>query len=303
MKLKTSRHQRRIWWKPYRGFFQQVFFVIFILCLSGFFWTVESAFFHRDELRVWFFDIGQGDATFIETPDGHQILIDGGPGKSVLTKLGEVMLPWDRTIDVVVATHPDADHIGGLASVLERYEVNTIVSNGDKKTTDIAEGFLVASTAEEGADRVVGRKGMTLSFGEVLLTEVWPTEIGVEDKDANIGSIVYRLDYKDTSILFTGDATEDVEAQIIQGVGNIDVLKVGHHGSITSSSYEFLASIDPEFSVISCGVDNRYGHPHPLILKRFSDLAVSVFRTDQDGDVLLTSDGGEPVIRSKPLPF
>ncbi len=308
MKVRTSRYLSRKRFFFFRYFTNEVALmravvVLALLIVSGGLWTYESAFRYRDELRIWFFDIGQGDAIFIETPDGHQILIDGGPDRDILTKLGQVMLPWDRTIDVVVGTHLDADHIGGLAAVLDRYDVRTVVSNGDKKDTSVAAGFIEARDEEADADLVMGRVGLVLRFGDVTLREIWPTETGVQDQDANVGSIVYRLDYGETSVLLTGDATESVEKEIAFDVGDIDVLKAGHHGSITSSSYDFLSAIDPEFVVISCGENNRYGHPHPVILKRFSDLLVRTFRTDQDGDILLTSGGGEPLIRAAPLPF
>ncbi len=303
MRLKSSRLTPKRWWKNHRIRVQQTVLVLVLLIVSGGLWTYESAFRYRNELRIWFFDIGQGDSAFIETPDGHQILIDGGPDRDILTKLGQVMLPWDRTIDVVIGTHPDADHIGGLAGVLQQYEVTTIVSNGDKKSTAVAAGFFEARDSEPGATLVTGRLGNSIRFGEVLLTQLWPTEDAVEDPDTNIGSIVYRLDYHDTSVVLMGDATESVEQAIQASVGEVDVIKLGHHGSVTSSSYDFLQSAHPEEVVISCGVDNRYGHPHPAVISRLWDLGIEIYRTDKDGDLLLTSDGGDPWIHRSPLPF
>lgn len=255
------------------------------------------------ELRVWFFDVGQGDATLIVTPDGHQILIDGGPDRAVLSKLGEVMPPWDRTLDAVVATHPDADHIGGLAAVLDRYEVARVVYNGDDKDTSVADAFNAAREAEPGAVVELGRRGSVLAFGDVTLTELWPAPSALRDEDTNVASIVYRLDYGDTSVLLMGDATEAVESQVASSAGDVDVLKAGHHGSATSSSYAFIQAVSPELAVISCGEDNRYGHPHPAVVDRFLELGAAILRTDLDGDILLTSDGGEPIVRAAPLPF
>ncbi len=280
------------------------------LALASLLFALESrATVASGELRVWFFDIGQGDATFIVTPDGRQILIDGGPDRAVLSKLGEVMPPWDRTLDVVVATHPDADHIGGLAAVLDRYEVARVVWNGDDKDTSVADAFNAARDAEPGAVVELGRRGSVLAFGDVTLTELWPAPSALRDEDANVASIVYRLDYGDTSVLLMGDATEAVEGELTMGTGgtegawDVDVLKAGHHGSATSSSYAFLQAVAPEFAIVSCGEDNRYGHPHPAVVDRFLELGAVILRTDLDGDILLTSDGGEPIVRAAPLPF
>lgn len=259
---------------------------------------------HSGELRVWFFDIGQGDATFVQTPDGHQLLIDGGPDDAVLAKLGAVMGPLDRSLDLVLATHPDADHIGGLASVLARYEVAEVATNGDDKRTSIADGFDAARDAETGARIGVVRAGDAWTFGDVTLEAVWPaTDEDVAREDANDASVVLLLTYGDATVLLTGDAPAAAEARFASLAGDVDVLRAGHHGSATSSAFAFLRDVAPEVAIISSGVDNRYGHPHPAVLQRFLDLGIAVLRTDLDGDILLTSDGGEPVISAAPLPF
>lgn len=305
MTLRTSRRQPRSFLSRYRRRVEYAVVIVTMLLIANVLFVAESRapVFRDGELRVWFFDVGQGDATFIETPDGHQILIDAGRDDAVLAKLGSVMPPWDRTIDVVVATHPDADHLGGLPSVLERYDVARVVSNGDEKDTGVAEAFLEARDAEPGAVLEIGRKGNGFVFGDVTLTELWPTEAAIADEDANVASIVYLLTYGDTTVLLTGDATESVELDILRAAGDLDVLKAGHHGSRTSSAYEFIRATTPAAAIISSGENNAYGHPHPVILKRFADLGVDVFRTDMDGDVLLTSMGGEPTVVPAPLPF
>lgn len=305
MTLRTSRRRPRTFLARHRRRVEYAAVVAVMLLVANVLFVAEShtQVLRGGELRVWFFDVGQGDATFIETPDGHQILIDAGRDDAVLAKLGSVMPPWDRAIDVVVATHPDADHVGGLASVLERYDVARVVSNGDEKDTDVAAAFLEARDAEPGAVLEIGRKGSALVFGDVTLTELWPTEASIVDEDANVASIVYLLSYGDTTVLLTGDATESVEFDILRSVGDLDVLKAGHHGSRTSSAYEFIRATTPVVAIISSGENNTYGHPHPAILKRFADLGVGVFRTDEDGDVLLVSDGGEPFVGPAPLPF
>lgn len=255
------------------------------------------------ELRVWFLDIGQGDATLIETPNGEQILVDGGPGDAVLTKLGQIMSPLDRTIDAVVATHPDADHISGLIPVLERYDVREVMYNGDVHDTQTTDAFVAAREAEPNAERPTVRVGDVFTFGDVTLTAVWPTDAAVANADTNTGSIVFLLTYGDTSVLLTGDAPEEAEQGFEDAVGDIDVLKVGHHGSVYSSSVAFLEIARPEIAVISVGAHNRYGHPSPVVMARLDEEGIPYFRTDRDGDILLTSTGGEPTVRPSPLPF
>lgn len=315
MTARASRHRPRSLWSRHRARLERAAVALAALAIASLLFAVESrATVASGELRVWFFDVGQGDATLIITPEGHQILIDGGPDRVVLAKLGEALPPWDRTLDAVIATHPDADHIGGLAAVLGGYEVARVITNGDGKDTSVAAAFESARASEPGASLETGRRGRTLAFGELTLTELWPAEGALADDDANAASIVYRLDYGDTSVLLMGDATEGVEGEITKGTWgadgtegtealDVDVLKVGHHGSATSSSYAFLQEVSPEFAVISCGLENRYGHPHPAVVQRFLDLGVDILRTDLSGDILLTSDGGEPTVRAAPLPF
>ncbi len=303
--LTTCRHLPRPWWKRHRRQFERFVVTAILLVVASTLYAFESrAIEHRGELRVWFFDVGQGDATLIETPDGHQILVDGGPDDAVLAKLGEVLGPLDRSIDMVLATHPDADHIGGLAGVMRNYDVAEIDTNGDQKFTSTAQNFEDASGRETGADQVIVRAGQSWQFGDVSIRAVWPrNDEDVAAEDANYSSVVLLVTYGDTSILLTGDATADAEIVLGGSVPDIDLLKVGHHGSATSSAYAFLADITPETAVVSCGLDNRYGHPHPAVLARFAELGIGVLRTDLDGDILLTSDGNEPTIRPSPLPF
>ncbi len=256
------------------------------------------------ELRVWFFDVGQGDAIFIETPDHRQILIDGGPSQAVLSKLGQVMPPWDRSVDAIVLTHPHLDHVAGLVSVLERYDVAAVYDGGALARTGVMDAFGDKSVAELAAtDHLVA--GDRIVYGAVTLDVLAPTRSvdGTYPKDPNEASVVLLLTYGDTMILLMGDAPDDVEDDILPAVGDVDVLKVGHHGSRTSSSIEFLDDVTPEFAIISDGVGNSYGHPHPATLQRLEDRGIRIRRTDLDGDILLTSTGGEPTVEPSPLPF
>lgn len=249
-------------------------------------------------------DIGQGDAFFIEFPTGEQWLIDGGPDDAVLAKLGSLLLPWDRTLDAVFLTHPDADHVTGLVSVLDRYEVDTIYETGVRAHTPNDEAF-VDRRETILSDRTQLISGNVLNVGDVTLTIVWPdgSQEGIYPEKRNNLSINFVLEYGDTRVLFTGDAEAVVEASVGPRVGDVDVLKVGHHGSLTSTSWEFLQIVDPEVTLISMGRENTYGHPHPVIIERLVQIGATILRTDLHRDVLLTSYGDEPIVQPSPLPF
>ena len=252
---------------------------------------------------MWVFDIGQGDAIFIQTKEGQQILIDGGRDQKILQKLSSVMWPWDRTIDAIVATHPDADHITGLISVLDRYQVNTIYETGVRGETPMIDALVEAIGREEAAHTIL-RAGDRFDFGDVQFMIEWPTQEAVNSaKDRNNTSIVLKLIYGSHSILLTGDAEKEVEAEIAKKIGDVDVLKVGHHGSVSSSTLTFLEQIKPEYALIPVGEKNSYGHPHPVVLSRLMQVAAQIFRTDLDGDILVTTDGTHLQVGPKSLPF
>lgn len=241
-------------------------------------------------LHVWFLDVGQGDAILIQAPDGRQILVDGGPSPStLLDQLGEVLPFWDRSLDLVVLTHPDADHVSGLVPLFERYKVVTVVDSvaADDKA---AGAWLTASSAARVA-RQPAVRGMRLVAGPVVMTVLSPPEAPLAQLAGNNRSVVLRLDYGQTSLLLTGDAEQDAEHAMLEAGLPLraDVLKVGHHGSSASTSAAFLATVQPRLAVISVGADNRFGHPAPELLDRLSGIEVS--RTDERGRIELVSEG------------
>ncbi|MBI2474841.1 MBL fold metallo-hydrolase [Candidatus Uhrbacteria bacterium] len=282
-------------------FLIRIFVSVVILFLLAY--TSQFARIRTPDLKVWFFDIGQGDATFIETPNGQQILVDGGPDNSILQKLSSVMWPWDKTIDAIFVTHPDADHITGLISVLDRYNVKAIYETGVRGSTPMIIG-LEKAMDEERASRIITTQGKSFEFDGARMDILWPTLDAIaKEKERNNTSIVIRMSYGDSSFLLTGDAQTEVEDDYAKLVGDIDVLKVGHHGSKTSTSVLLLKTIKPEFAIISDGVDNKYGHPHPIVLERLKDIGAMIFRTDKDGDVLAKSDGVSLQVAPVFLPF
>lgn len=260
-------------------------------------WMAVFASAQNGQLEVHFFDVGQGDAIFIELPDGRQILIDGGPDDTVVEKLNEAMSFFDKEIDIVIATHNEADHIGGLPAALAHYKVGTIIWNGVKAETKIFEEFKNAMDSE-GSEIITGRCCARFSLSSGAFFEIlhpFNSGDGPSSKSAkqNNQSLVIRLVYGNDSFLFTGDIERGAEYEIVKQNFNLqsDVLKIPHHGSKTSSSELFLEEVRPKVAVIFAGRNNPYGHPHEAVLDRLAKYAIKVIGTYEKGDILLVSNG------------
>lgn len=267
-----------------------------VLFLASFFaWGAVFDSNGEGNLNLTFFDVGQGDSIFIETSQNQQILIDGGPTSNILEKLGNEMPFWDRTIDLIILSHPEADHMTGLLEVLKRYRVENILWTGVvKQTAEYREW--VKLFEKEKANIQIARAGQQIYGGSTSIIKILsPFEDfeGKEMKDSNITSVVFRLDHGENSFLFTGDAPSFSEKEmILRGVDlDADVLKAGHHGSKTSSSEDFLKKVTPSAVVISSGRDNSYGHPHQEVLERLEKYGINILRTDKDGDIKIVSNG------------
>lgn len=247
-----------------------------------------------DRLRVAFMDVGQGDAIFIKTPNGRQVLIDGGRYPSqTLDQLGQQMPFWDRSIDLVMATHPDADHVAGLIEVVERYNVSQLITNGAEGGSDAAYGELLAAAGERGNGVHVAQVGESIRLDEAVALDILHSGDANQTDNRNDASIVARLSYGALAVLLTGDAEEAAETIMIHNGIPLQaaVLKAGHHGANTSSSAEFLHAVAPRIVIISAGRDNSYGHPHPAMLTRAEEVGAAVLRTDELGTLELESDG------------
>lgn len=269
-------------------------YLVAVLFIANFFiWGAVFAEERGGFLTVAFLDVGQGDAIFIEAPNGNQVLIDGGAGSAVFAPLGEMMPFYDRTIDIVVATHPDADHIGGLPEVLRRYEVDFFIDPGVSSDTGIYDA-LIRARDESRAEYIVARRGMEIALGGGAVLEILFPDRDMEGADTNDASIVLKLVYGDTSFLLTGDSPQKIEKYLVFIDGknlDVDVLKAGHHGSKTSSSESFIGYTSPDYAIISAGKDNRYGHPHAEVLARLADSGAEILRTDEEGTIVFKSDG------------
>ena len=246
---------------------------------------------NHTNLEVTFFDVRQGDSIFIETSQNQQIIIDGGPTSAVLEKLGQEMPFWDRTIDLIILTHPEHDHMAGLIEVLKRYQVENILWTGVvRDTAEYKEWQRLIR--EEGANIYIAQAGQQIKLARAILADIlYPFESleGQEFKDSNNTSIIVRLVFGENSFLFTGDAPQSVEKKLLETAIDSDILKIGHHGSKTSSAQDFIGVVSPEVAVISAGKDNKYGHPAPEVLQNLS--GVKILRTDLDGDIKIISDG------------
>lgn len=245
-------------------------------------------------LSVSFLDIGQGDAILIETPDGNDILIDGGPDRSVLRQLPKEMGILDRTLDLVIATHPDKDHIAGLAGVFERYAVGAYIEPGVVHDSPYVDALAYAVEAETSLVRHVARRGMRIHMGEGTYADILYPDRDVDHVESNTGSIVMRLVYGNTSFMLTGDAPSSIEDYVIEldkGLLGSTVLKAGHHGSKTSTSEVFIDTVGPQIAVISAGKKNSYGHPAPEVVSRLQQNGVTVLSTIDSGTIVLESDG------------
>lgn len=248
------------------------------------------------ELKIAFLKVGQGDAIYIEAPNGNQMLVDGGKGRQVLTALSAVMPPYDRSIDAILATHPDQDHIGGLPLVLERFLVGTVFVSGAKSDT-AAYQTLEKRIEQSGAQKIIARRGMRIILSPEVYFDVLFPDVDVSKfKETNEASIVGRLVYGNESFLLTGDSPIKIEQHLVSKDGRSlksNVLKLGHHGSRTSSSESYLGFVSPEYAVISAGCDNSYGHPHKEVLALLEKLKIPKLSTCESGTIIFETDGEE----------
>ena len=251
---------------------------------------------NKPNVEVVFLDVGQGDSILIKTKYNQQILIDGGPDANVLGRLGRHLPFYDKDLDLVIATHPDADHIAGLVDVLKRYRVGLMLEPGLAHPTGIYQALQQEIAKKSITQHLVASRQIYDLGDNLFLDVLYPDTsfVGQDLEDANSASIVVRLTDGQIDYLFTGDAPIETEDKIaaLYGSGlDSEILKLCHHRRKTSSSEPFLEAVAPEAAVISVGRDNRYGHPSLTILNRLKKLQIPVLRTDELGDIKLRSDG------------
>ena len=269
----------------------KIFAILFVMVILA--WVFVFVEEQQEFLEIDFYDVGQGDAIFIETLNGKQVLIDGGPDLTILEKLGRELPFWDRYIDLVILTHPEHDHISGLIEVIKRYKIGGILTTGVvRETAEYKEWRKVIK--EEGIPIYIAQSDGIINLdNNINLFILHPFEslAGQKTKRVNNASIVAQLVYKDFELLLTGDIEKKIEKALVGSGINLqsDILKVPHHGSKTSSTKSFIGAVSPIVAVIQAGKDNSYGHPHQAVLDILNNVAT--FCTAQHGDIEILTNG------------
>lgn len=261
-------------------FFTFLFIIISLLCGCD----------KNSHLSVHIIDVGQGDSILIKTPSSKNILIDSGDEDSFHILKSYLKKSKVKTIDMIIATHPDSDHIGSLDNIVDTFDIKSIFMP-EQKTDTVAYNNLINSCADKNLNIQYLYKNDKINIEDnISILTLSPSFI---QDDNNLNSIVFKLDYLDKSFLFTGDAEYQNEVDIVNSfdITDVDFLKVGHHGSSSSSNDFFLKEASPDIAAISCGYKNKYGHPHRSTLENLSNQNVKVYRTDLLGDIVFYSDG------------
>lgn len=269
-------------------------YLVGLLLLSNVFvWFAVYQKQPNETLTVYFLDVGQGDAILIDSPRHGRALIDGGRNRKVLAELGKILPFADKRIDVMVATHPDVDHIGGLPEVVSRYNIGVFIESGVESENSM-DNELEKRVREKNIPSILARRGMTINFGDgAKLIILFPNQ-DVSKWETNDASIVAKLVYGGESFLLTGDSTKRAESILLnldKETLNVDVLKVGHHGSHNSTSLAYVQAISPDYAVISAGKNNSYGHPHKEVLDILEKVGAKIISTINLGTVKFETDG------------
>ncbi|MCX0384155.1 MBL fold metallo-hydrolase [Clostridium perfringens] len=267
---------------------------IIVVLLAGYLGidlTQDSKVPKDSKLMISYMDVGQGDAAYIKV-NGNDILIDAGPRSNSKELLEQLKAKNIDDFELVIATHPHEDHIGGMVDVFKEYEVKAFYSPKITHTTKTYEN-LVKAVKDEGLKTKELKGGMVIDLGEGAKFEVFTPQKS-EYEELNDYSPIMKLSFGDTSYLFTGDAEKLAEEEALAKYKtslDSDVIKFGHHGSSSSSSNAFIEAVSPKYGIISCAKDNKYGHPHRETLDIIKKYNIKTFRTDTDGEIILTSDG------------
>ena len=253
---------------------------------------VNNVNLNGDNIVVHFLDVGQGDSEFIELPGGKCMLIDAGTPEYSQTVIESINSYGYSSIDYLVATHPHADHIGGMSDVVERFDIGEIYMPKVFASTKAFENLLNAISDKDL--KISTAKAGVEVYSDSFLKMEFLAPVGNSYDDLNNSSAVLKISCGSNSFLFTGDAEELSEKEMLKNNYtslDADVLKVGHHGSDSSSTYDFLNAVSPKYAAISCGVDNSYGHPHKETLESLDKAGVETYRTDKQGTITITCDG------------
>ena len=292
-----------------------LFFLLTFLFISTFFlikiyWQENQPRF----LKIIFLNVGQGDSVFIETPSGFKTIIDAGVNSTVVRSVSKFLPFYDRKIDLLIATHSDSDHVGGFVDLIQRFKIKNFSQNSIKDN-DALNAEINNLIDQNKIDQYFLKSGDKIILDEkenIYLEILWPPD-DHQEKDNNDNSLIIRIVYQDVAVMLTGDASLEIEEKLIQNLSSdklkSNILKAGHHGSKTSTNYEFLGVVNPDFVLITAGKDNRFGHPHQEVLdniEKFSDRRIIAEGSDEElpqkikiletfvlGSIYFQSDGEE----------
>lgn len=268
-------------------------FIAILILANIFVWLSISDRRPGDILSVYFIDVGQGDAIFIDSPWHGRLLVDGGSNRQILAELGRILPFGDKHIDVVLETHPDKDHIGGLPEVVSRYDVGVFLEPGVESDNSI-DDELHKRVREKSIPNLLARRGLVVNFGDGTKFQILFPNQSVSNWETNRASVVARLVYGEKSFLLTGDSPIQIENVLVSldpRSLNSDVLKAGHHGSRTSTSLAFAEAVSPEYAVISAGKGNSYGHPHQEVLDILAQVNAKIVSTIDLGTIKFETNG------------
>ena len=266
-----------------KKYFLPILILLFLLSFT-------SGLSAQDTVSIYFLDVGQGDSSIIITPDDRVVMIDSGPNESLILRYLQNL--GISQIDLLIATHAHADHITGMDKIIAKYKPKAFIDPGIPHTTATYQRMITAIDKYninyyEGISRKI-------NLGSLSFTILPPAIPLIKGSELNNNSVVVRLDFKEFSILFTGDIEKEREGQLLtksRSNLNVDILKVGHHGSSSSSSPLFIKSVGPKIAVICCGQGNKYGHPHQETISLLQSLGIEIHRTDLNGTILVKTDG------------
>ena len=292
--------------KVFKSIYKLMFVFLIIILINGCdnYTSINEGLSNKnDELVVHYLDVGQGDSTFIELPNDEVMLIDAGENEYSDEIIDYISDLGYKKIDYVIGTHPHSDHIGGMENIIKSYDIGKIylpkVSSNTKTYLN-----LLQSIKDKGLKIDTGKSGVNIINEENLKVDILAP---VKEKydDLNNYSIVVKLVYNKNSFIFMGDAEKLSENEIIDSYKddkylNADVIKVGHHGSGTSSGKKFLELVKPKYAIVSVGKDNKYGHPHMNILEDYKKLGTNIYRTDEMGTIIIKSDGNNISVNNEP---
>ena len=241
-------------------------------------------------LSIHMIDVGQGDSILVQTPTNKNILIDGGDEDSENIIISYLRQKRIKTIDIIIATHPDSDHIGSLDNIIKKFNVNSIYMPEQSTDSEAYQNLINSCTDKNLSIQHLYKNDVLNIDNNINIYVLSPSYI---QEESNLNSIVFKLTFNDNSFLFMGDAEEENEKEILHSfrLNNINFIKIGHHGSNSSSSLEFIKKISPDIAAISCGYKNQYGHPHREVINNLKQNHVSIYRTDRIGDIVFYSDG------------